>query len=85
MNISTYKNTDADKLLEAGRLAKDQNYKATRYAGFVDIWAKDVPAVILYSPYYNYAQSEVVSGFNAVKVAVPSDRFYNVYDWYIKK
>ena len=85
LNISAYKNTDADKLLEAGRLAKDQNYKATRYAGFVDIWAKDVPAVIIYSPYYNYAQSEVVSGFNAVKVAVPSDRFYNVYDWYIKK
>lgn len=85
LNISAYKNTDADKLLESGRLAKDQNYKATRYAGFVDIWAKDVPAVILYSPYYNYAQSDVVHGFNAVKISEPSDRFYNIYDWYIKK
>lgn len=85
LNVSAYKNTDADKLLEAGRLARDQNYKATRYAGFVDIWAKDVPAVILYSPYYNYAQSDSVRGFDTTKVAVPSDRFYNVYDWFVKK
>lgn len=85
LNVSAYKNTDADKLLEAGRLAKDQKYKATRYAGFVDIWAKDVPAVILYSPYYSYAQSDAVRGFNSVKISAPSDRFYNIYDWYIKK
>lgn len=85
LNISAYKNIDADRLLESGRLAKDQNYKATRYAGFIDIWAKDIPAVILYSPYYNYAQSNIVRGFDAVKIAEPSNRFYNVYDWYINK
>jgi peptide/nickel transport system substrate-binding protein len=85
LNLSSYKNADADKLLEAGRLAKDQSYKATRYAAFIDLWAKDLPAVILYSPYYNYAQSDIVKGFDAKKIAEPSNRFYNVYDWYISK
>ena len=83
LNISYYKNGDADKFLEAGRLAKDQSFKASRYSAFVDIWSKDVPAVIIYNPYYNYAQSDLVKGFDAKKVAEPSNRFYNIYDWYI--
>jgi peptide/nickel transport system substrate-binding protein len=83
LNISYYKNGDADKFLEAGRLAKDQAFKASRYSAFVDIWSKDVPAVIIYNPYYNYAQSDLVKGFDAKKVAEPSNRFYNIYDWYI--
>lgn len=85
LNLSGYKNADADKLLEAGRLAKDQAYKASRYSAFIDIWSKDLPAIILYSPYYNYAQSDIVKGFNAKKIAEPSNRFYNIYDWFISK
>ena len=83
LNVSNYKSGDADKYLEAGRLAKDQSFKASRYSSFVDIWAKDVPAAVIYSPYYNYAQADNVRGFDAKKVAEPSNRFYNVYDWYI--
>lgn len=85
LNLSVYKNTDADKLLEAGRLAKDQTYKVSRYSAFVDLWSKDLPAIILYSPYYNYAQSDVVKGFDAKKISEPSNRFYNIYDWFISK
>ncbi|GDX62823.1 peptide-binding protein [Candidatus Saccharibacteria bacterium] len=83
LNISNYKNADADKFLEAGRLAKDQAFKASRYSSFVDIWSKDVPAVIIYSPYYNYAQSDRIKGFDAKKIAEPSNRFYNIYNWYL--
>lgn len=82
LNVSSYKNTEVDQLLEAGRLAKDASYKASRYTAFVEKWANDLPAIILYSPYYNYAQSDLVKGFEAKKIAEPSNRFYNVYDWY---
>ena len=82
LNVSSYKNTEVDQLLEAGRLAKDVSYKASRYSAFVEKWANDLPAIILYSPYYNYAQSDLVKGFEAKKIAEPSNRFYNVYDWY---
>jgi peptide/nickel transport system substrate-binding protein len=82
LNVSGYKNSEVDQLLEAGRLAKDSGYKASRYSAFVEKWANDVPAIILYSPYYNYAQTDRVIGFDAKKIAEPSNRFYNVYDWY---
>jgi len=85
LNVSVFKNSEVDQLLEAGRLAKDQSYKASRYSAFVEKWANDAPAVILYSPYYNYAQSDFVKGFDAKKVAEPSNRFYNIYDWYFAK
>lgn len=82
LNVSSYKNSEVDQLLESGRLAKDVSYKASRYSAFVEKWANDLPAIILYSPYYNYAQSDLVVGFSAKKIAEPSNRFYNVYDWY---
>ncbi len=84
LNVSNYSNPEVDKQLEAGRIAKDPAYKEARYAAFVDQWAKDIPAIILYSPYYNYAQLDTVHGFNAKKIAEPSDRFYNIQDWYVK-
>lgn len=82
LNVSFYKNSEVDQLLETGRLAKDPIYKASRYSAFVEKWAGDLPAIILYSPYYNYAQSELVKNFDAKKIAEPSNRFYNVFDWY---
>ena len=84
LNVSLYKNPEVDKLLETGRVAKDTSYKASRYSAFVEQWAKDLPAIILYSPYYNYPQSKLIKGFDAKKIAEPSNRFYNIYDWYIK-
>ena len=83
LNISQYVNADADKLLESGRLAKDSDYKNGKYAAFLQTWAKDIPAIILYSPYYNYAQSIEVKGFSANKIVEPSNRFYNIQDWYV--
>lgn len=82
LNISAYKNTEVDQLLETGRFAKDPNYKSSRYSAFVEKWANDLPAIILYNPYYNYAQTDLVTGFSAKKIAEPSNRFHNVYDWY---
>lgn len=83
LNISQYVNTEADKYLETGRLAKDPDYKNSRYSAFIQAWSKDLPAIILYSPYYNYAQSIDVQGFSANKIVEPSNRFYNIQDWYV--
>lgn len=84
LNVSNYKSAEADKYLESGRIAKDSDYKASRYNNFADVWSRDLPAVILYTPYYNYAQSDIVHGFDAKKIAEPSNRFYNIQDWFVK-
>lgn len=84
LNLSQYINVDADRFLETGRVAKDADYKNSRYTGFLQNWAKDVPAIILYSPYYDYAQDKIVKGLSANKLVEPSNRFLDIQNWYIK-
>jgi len=83
LNVSNYSSAEVDKLLEAGRIAKDSEYRQSRYAAFLQAWSKDLPAIILYTPFYNYAQSDALHGFSAQKISEPSDRFYNVEKWYL--
>ncbi len=83
LNVSAYRNGDVDRFLETGRIARDPSYKASRYSSFLEAWAKDEPAIILYSPYYDYAQSTQVHGFDLQRIVQPQDRFNNVYQWYI--
>lgn len=83
-NLSQYANAEADKLLETGRVAKDLDYKNSRYSAFLQAWAKDLPAIILYSPYYDYAQETAVKGLVANKLVEPSNRFLDVQKWYVQ-
>jgi peptide/nickel transport system substrate-binding protein len=85
LNLSYYKSTGADRLIEDGRFARDSQTKSSKYYGFADTWAKDQPAILLYNPYYLYGVEKIVSGMNASKIVEPSDRFYNIEDWAIKK
>ncbi len=83
-NLSQYSNAEADKLLETGRIAKDPDYKNSRYATFLQSWAKDLPAIILYSPYFDYAQNIQVQGLAANKLVEPSNRFLDIQKWYVQ-
>lgn len=84
LNLSNYKNAEADKLLESGRLAKDAKYRSDKYVRFNQIWSTDAPAILLYSPYYLYGQNRVVRGVTAKKIVQPSDRFWDIQNWYMK-
>lgn len=83
LNLSEYKNSEVDRNLEAARLGQEADYKRQKYTAFVAQWSKDVPAVVLYSPLYYYAQSNIVHGFHLQQITEPSDRFYDVQKWYI--
>jgi len=83
-NLSQYANPEADKFLETGRTAKDPVYKNTRFSSFLQLWSKDVPAIILYTPFYNYAQNNAVSGLTADKLVEPSNRFLDIQKWYVQ-
>lgn len=83
LNLSQYTNPEADKYLETGRVAKDVDYKNARYSAFLQSWSKDIPAIILYSPYYDYAQNSDIKGFDANRLVEPSNRFFNIQKWYI--
>ena len=84
LNISAYSSSEADKYLESGRLSNDPKNRAQKYTSFVNVWAADVPAVLLYSPYYLYGQSTTVSGITDDEIATPADRFYNIQNWSVR-
>ena len=83
LNLSQYSNPDADRFLETGRAAKDISYKDSRFASFLKVWSKDMPAIILYTPFYNYAQNSLVQGLEADKMVEPNNRFLNIQKWYV--
>ncbi|MFH1326165.1 MAG: hypothetical protein ABIH48_01720 [Candidatus Falkowbacteria bacterium] len=55
-----------------------------KYKEFQKLIAKDIPAIFLFSQKYPYLQTNRVKGFDMTSIVVPSDRFNNVTNWYIK-
>ncbi len=84
LNLSGYANRAADTLLEQARTTLDPAVRASKYAEFQTLVAKDVPAVILYRPTYTYALADKIKGAQIDRITTPADRFNGVTDWYIK-
>ena len=41
-------------------------------------------ALYLVRPDYNYGVTGNLKGVDVLRLAAPTDRFWNVYDWYLK-
>ncbi len=84
LNLAGYASKKADDLLEKARQTMDQKARADVYAQFQQLIADDVPAVFLYRPTYAYGVGNKVKGVSLSRINVPSDRFANIADWYVK-
>lgn len=84
LNISLYASIAADKILEEARTISDNQKRKEKYEIFEEQVEKDIPAIFLYSPEYIYLTPKILKGFSAETVAVPSERFTQVYNWYIE-
>jgi len=83
-NYAGLANVDIDQLLEQARQSNDQGERAELYRDFQDLFAEEVPSLLLYYPIYNYAVDEMVSGAQLSPMMDPSDRFRTIAQWYIK-
>lgn len=83
LNITSYANARVDKILDQARTEIDPEKRTELYVSFKDEIEKDTPAAFLYAPEFLYIISEKVRGFTLGSVAVPSERFSNIYEWYI--
>jgi peptide/nickel transport system substrate-binding protein len=83
-NLSGYVNGKTDQLLEEARLTADPQVRDQKYKEFQNILIDDLPAIFLYSPTYTYPLSNKIKNVNIKMISVPSDRFNNITDWYIK-
>ena len=84
LNLSLYENKKVDTLLESIRKNPDAEQRAKSLSEMQQLIAADMPALFLYSPTYLYVAPSHFGGFDAKTISVPSDRFQNVNQWYLK-
>lgn len=84
LNFSGFANQDVDKALETARQTLAIGERVNLYGQFQDIFADEVPSLILYYPRYNYAIDKSFQGVQLSRVNEPSDRFQSIANWYVK-
>jgi len=84
LNLSTFFNRTADRLLVEARANIAPADRAVRYRQFQEIFVGDVPAVFLNRSVYVYNLPKSVKGVNLGTTYVPSERFANIADWYVE-
>jgi len=83
-NYSGYKDRDMSEILEQARRTNDQNRRRELYRNFQKMFMEEIPAIPVCQPIYTFAvDGERVHGVQIGPLSYPSDRFYNVADWYI--
>jgi peptide/nickel transport system substrate-binding protein len=85
LNLSEYKNTNADQALEAGRTRSDTSIRVIKYKAFLDQWKQDAPALALYQPNFLYITRGPVFNIERKSSNAAADRFYNVDEWMIRQ
>ncbi len=84
LNVSGYANAKVDRWLDETRKTTDEAKRANDYANALAAIKSDAPAVFLYSPEFMYLLPEKIQGFVKGSVAIPSERFLEIHQWYIK-
>jgi len=82
-NYAGFVNYEVDKLLEEARCTVDLDKRAELYHRFQQIFADEVPSLLLYYPVYTYAVDEKIKGVQLGPLSEPSDRFRNIAEWYM--
>jgi peptide/nickel transport system substrate-binding protein len=82
-NYAGYDNREVSEILEQARIAPDQKLRKELYFRFQELFAREVPAVLLYHPVYNYAVDRYVYGVHVGPIVRPGDRFLGIADWYL--
>lgn len=82
-NYSGFAHRQADEIMEEARRITDQTRRMELYHRFQQIFADEVPALLLYHPVYSYAIDARVKGVQIAPMMDPSDRFRTITDWYV--
>ena len=73
----------ADELMEAARALSDADERKALYREFQEIFAEELPGLLLYYPVYTYGVSDRVHGVEIGPLNEPGDRFRTIAQWYM--
>lgn len=85
LNLSEYKNNQADLALEAGRNRQDAATRIVKYKPFLQAFQQDAPAVGLYQPRFTYVTRGQVYGLDNMSPNSAVNRFDNVHNWQVRQ
>ncbi|MGQ9522167.1 MAG: ABC transporter substrate-binding protein [Anaerolineae bacterium] len=71
------------EVIETARITTDPTRQAALYREFQELFADEVPAVLLYQPIYTYGVDRKVQGVQIGPLMTPSDRLATIPSWYI--
>ncbi len=83
-NFAGFANLDADVVMEEARVTIDRERRTELYYSFQQIFAEEVPSLLIYYPVYIYAVDEKVRDVQLAPLLRTSDRFRNIADWYME-
>jgi len=83
-NPASFADPTVDQLLESGRQTTSPSERAAAYRQFQQVFSQLVPAVLLYTPSYQYVVDAGVKGLSPALLPTLSSRFRDVQRWYIK-
>lgn len=82
-NFSGYSSPKVDALLEEARLTPDFSLRQELYFQFQELFAEDVPALVLYYPLYLFGADKKLKGVQLGPMFYSGDRFRTQARWYI--
>lgn len=83
-NLAGFSDPTADRLLENSRQTSSPAQRAADYRAFQEIFARELPAVLLYTPTYQYVVRSDLQGLSPGLLLTLSARFSDVHRWYVK-
>ncbi|MGH2499735.1 MAG: peptide ABC transporter substrate-binding protein [Candidatus Limnocylindria bacterium] len=83
-NFSGYSTLPLDRSLESARRTADSEERRELYATVFRQISLEVPVIFLYFSDYLYAHDRVVNGFLVAPISDPTERFWNVADWFVR-
>jgi len=83
-NYAGFVHRRTSELLEQARIETDIERRRALYYEFQELFAREVPALLLYVPTYTYGVSEHIKGVQIGPLLMhPSERFSSIHKWWI--
>jgi peptide/nickel transport system substrate-binding protein len=82
-NYAGFVHRRASEVMEQARIAIRRDKRELLYDEFQDIFAQEMPALLLYVPVYTYGVDQRVHDVQVGPLMDPPDRFRTISDWWI--
>jgi peptide/nickel transport system substrate-binding protein len=82
-NFAGFSSFAADQALQQARLVAERGQRWAFYRAFQQVFAEEVPAILLYQPVYIYGVDQEIKNVQQAPLLEPSHRFRDIHNWYL--